>query len=68
MTFKEAYKAMNEGKKVKRPGFKGYYFLDPETGVLIVNTGEENKKYGNLNILMKNIIKDDWEVIEEGDK
>ena len=66
MTFKEAYKCMNQGKKVKRPCFKGYYYLDPETGTLIINNGQEEKKYGNFNTLVKNVIKDDWEVVNEG--
>ena len=64
MSFAEAYKCMQEGKKIRRPSFKGYWFISPETGVITINTGDKNITYGNLNITIKNCLANDWEVVE----
>lgn len=65
MSFEDAYKAMQEGKKVKRPNFKGYWYLNPETGVATVNLGDKEITYGNLNVTIKNCAATDWVVVEE---
>lgn len=64
MPFSEAYKHMLEGKRIRRPSFKGYWYLSPETGALIINIGDDKEiKYGNLDVTVKNCIANDWEVV-----
>lgn len=58
MNFKEAYSKLLEGKKIRRKGWKDYYFLD------------ENNIYFANRILVEcicveSILADDWEVVEE---
>lgn len=65
MTFSEAYKEMLKGKKIKRKGFKGYWFLNPETGVFTINLPNgKNIIYGKLGLLIQNITQSDWEIID----
>jgi hypothetical protein len=67
MTFKEAYAAMLAGKKVTRPVFKGYWFIDPKTlGVVIHLASGKDITYGKLDITVRNTLCDDWvEFIDE---
>lgn len=66
MDFKEAYKMMKDGKKVCRPNFKGYWFIDSENGELKVFTATgKTISYGKLDISIKNVIHDDWEEYKE---
>lgn len=64
MSFADAYKAMQEGKKIRRPSFKGYWYISPETGTLLINIGDKEISYGNLNITVKNCLANDWEIVE----
>ena len=65
MPFAEAYKHMLEGKRIRRPSFKGYWYLSPETGALIINIGDgKDIKYGNLDVTVKNCLANDWEVVD----
>lgn len=65
MNFADAYKEMVKGKKIKRPNFKGYWFIDPETGVTTIHLADGKEiTYGNLNITVKNCAANDWEVVE----
>lgn len=66
MNFADAYKEMVKGKKVRRPIFKGYWFIDPEKGVVSIHLANgKDITYGNLNITVKNCAANDWEVVEE---
>jgi hypothetical protein len=66
MNFAEAYKAMTEGKKVRRPGFKGYWAINPEDGQPYIHLADgKDISYGKLGITMKNAAATDWEVVSE---
>jgi len=75
MKFLEALAEMKQGKKARRHGFKDYYFINPENGEFTIHlvrydkkaktTSEKNITYGQLGLLVNNIEKDDWEIIEE---
>jgi hypothetical protein len=75
MSFQEAYKEMVAGKKVRRHGFKGYYYIDAETGAFTIHlvkfdkatktTTEKDITYGQLSLLVRNVVCNDWEVVEE---
>lgn len=66
MSFAEAWKEMVAGKKVRRPNFKGYWYINPENGLMTINLGDDKKEitYGNLNITAKNCAANDWVVVE----
>ena len=72
MNFTEAYKEMLAGKRVKRPSFKGYWFIDSETGLVTIhlaatknNPVEKDITYGKLDITIKNCAAEDWEVVKD---
>ena len=71
MTFTDAYKEMIAGKKIRRHGFKGYWYISPETGLVTIhlagtkaNPVEKDITYGKLDITIKNCAASDWEVVE----
>ena len=37
MKFNEAYAEMAKGKKITRPAFKGFWFIDPVKGKLTIH-------------------------------
>ena len=63
MKFKEAYIKMLEGKKIKRPCFEGYWYIDGADGKFKIKlkNGEIIDK-GELNITLINALAEDWEV------
>lgn len=66
MNFAEAYKEMQAGKKVKRPGFKGYWAINPEDGQAYIHLQDgKDISYGKLDITIKNAAATDWEVVED---
>lgn len=66
MTFSEAYKEMLQGKKIKRPFFKGYWFIDQENGIFTIHLADgKNITYGKLDLTVKNCLATDWEVVED---
>lgn len=69
MKFNEAYAEMMKGKKIARPAFKGYWFIDPENGKFSIHlANEKNITYGQLELTIKNCLAEDWYVIEEPEK
>lgn len=63
MKFKEAYVKMLEGKKVKRPCFKGHWFIDGVDGKLKIRLKDGNViETGDLELAVKNTLAEDWEV------
>ena len=67
MNFKEAYKAMQEGKKVRRKGWIGYWFIEDEKVKIHLKDG--NIKFNNFTQeTIANTLEEDWEVVEEGKK
>ena len=66
MSFTEAFKEMIAGKKIRRPSFKGYWFIDQETGIVTIQL-ESGKDitYGKLDITIRNCVANDWEVVSD---
>lgn len=66
MSFAEAYKEMLAGKKVRRAGFGGYWFINPEDGIFMIHlpNGKEIT-YGKLDLTVKSCAANDWEVVED---
>ncbi len=66
MTFKKAYDLMKQGRKVKRPGWKGYWFIDPTTDMLTIHLASgENIIAGEFKMTIENTLADDWVVLED---
>lgn len=67
MNFKEAYKAMQEGKKVRRKGWIGYWFIEDDNVKIHLKDG--NIKFNNFSQeTITNTLEEDWEVVEEENK
>ena len=65
MPFKEAYQKMLEGKKIARPCFKGYWFIDGITGLLVIHLADGREIIdGLLDHTVRNTLADDWQVLE----
>ena len=65
MNFTEAYAEMKNGKKVRRPFFKGYWYINQEDGKFTIHL--ENGKeitYGNLGLTAKSCAATDWVIVE----
>lgn len=66
MEFKDAFKLMQEGKWVRRPVFRGYWFIDPESGIFSIKLSSGKViQYGKLDITVKNIMENDWEEVDK---
>lgn len=61
MPFKEAYKLMKAGLKVKRPGWQGYWYIDQLTDKLTIHlaNGKEITN-GDLGMTVSNTLANDW--------
>lgn len=63
MKFKQAYREMSKGKKIRRPGWGGYLFIEDgklKTSEILENNFNEET--------ITNALADDWEVVEEKKK
>lgn len=66
MNFKEAYEKMREGKKIKRPDWKGYWFIDSKDNKFKIKlAGGEIKENKFTQETIKNTAANDWEIVEE---
>lgn len=65
LTFKKAYMKMVEGKKIARPSFEGFWYIDSFDGKMKIHD-----RFGNtlervdMTITVINTLANDWEVIE----
>lgn len=67
MKFKQAYREMTKGKKIKRPGWGGYWFI--EDGKVKIKSKTSEILENNFNEEdITNALADDWEVVEEKKK
>lgn len=67
MNFKEAYKAMQEGKKVRRKEWKGYWFIEDDKVKIQLKDG--NIKFNNFTQeTIANTLAEDWEIVKEKKK
>lgn len=65
MKFSEAYLEMLKGKKIKRPCFKGYWYIDGVLGKLVIHlASDEEIIEGDLNLTVQNCMAEDWEVVK----
>lgn len=64
MKFKQAYREMSKGKKIKRPGWEGYWFIEDGKVKIKLKTSEILENNFNEETIT-NIFTDDWEVVEE---
>lgn len=62
MDFKKAYNLMLEGKRISRPCFKGYWYIDGVTGEFKIHLkdGDEITE-GNLGHTVLNTLATDWD-------
>ena len=64
MNFKEAYKEMLKGKKVRRHAWKGYWFI--EDNKIKIHLKDGNTIFDNFTQeTITNTLQEDWEVVEE---
>lgn len=64
MTFKEAYEKMLKGKKVRRPGWKGYWWIEDDKVFAKNNSWDApQKRFSQVDIA--HTAADDWEVVEK---
>lgn len=67
MNFKQAYQEMLNGKKIKRPGWGGYWFIEDGKVKIKLKTGKIIENDFNQETIT-NTLADDWEVINEEKK
>lgn len=64
MNFKDAYKEMLKGKKVRRHAWKGYWFI--EDNKIKIHLKDGNTIFDNFTQeTITNTLQEDWEVVEE---
>lgn len=67
MKFSEAYNEMLKGNKIARAGWKGYWYIHPQTGEPIIHlaSGEELVNTSdNLKQTIENTLAEDWYVTD----
>ena len=67
MNFKQAYQEMLKGKKIKRPGWGSYWFIEDGKVKIKLKTGKIIENDFNQETIT-NTLADDWEVINEEKK
>lgn len=66
MKFFDAYCEMLKGKKIARPGMKGYWYISGLTGQLTIVLGDGSElTKGLLDVTVINSLAEDWFVVEE---
>ena len=69
MNFKDAFKAMKAGGKVKLPSWGGYWYWDDEKQTIIMHTkdGEELdiRETQRVEYTLGNILSDEWVIADE---
>lgn len=66
MKFGQAYVEMLKGKRITRPYFEGWWYINGVTGKFTIHlqNGDEITE-GNLGHMISNVIAEDWMVVEE---
>lgn len=64
LPFKKAFMRMVEGKKISRPCFKGYWFMNHDSKIVIHTRYDQEIKVGDITNTVINTLANDWEVIE----
>lgn len=68
MNFKEAYKAMQEGKKVRIKTENGYFYYRKNMKRIYHHISEKCFDLPTEEIAIENVLSNDWEVVEEEKK
>ena len=65
MNFRTAYIEMLLGRKIKRPCFKGYWYIDGVTGKLVIHMADGREvTEGDIGLSVQNSLACDWETVE----
>lgn len=65
MEFRLAYQKMLEGKKITRPCFKGYWYINGVTNQLTIHLGDGAEvTEGILDHTVRNTLATDWQVVD----
>jgi hypothetical protein len=65
MTFKDAWEKMLEGRFVRRPGWKGYWFIDCNGRLIMKLASGQYIMQGDFTQTIKNTFENDWEVVDD---
>ena len=66
MKFNEAYAEMLKGKKIKRPCFQGYWYIDGVSGKVVIHLANDTEiTKGDLTLTISNCLAEDWMVIND---
>lgn len=74
MNFKEAFKAMKNGAKIKLPGWGGYWYWDPEKETVMMQCRKQDSDQGELldiretqrvEYTLMNTQSEEWEIADE---
>lgn len=67
MKFKEAFKLMKEGQKVKLPSWGGYWYWDKETVMMHCKDGKvlDIRKTQTVDYTLGNVLSDEWVLADE---
>lgn len=69
MDFKQAFKEMKQGKKVKLPSWCGYWTYDSETDSIYIHCKEGNvlefRETDRLSYTLENVLSDEWIIADE---
>ena len=67
LTFKRAWFHMLNGKKVKRPSWKGYQVYENNTIMMYTMEGDviDIRDTQNVAYTFSNIVENDWQVVED---
>ena len=66
MKFNEAYLEMLKGKKIKRPCFEGYWYINGQTNQVTIHLKDGNEiTKGVISITVANCIAEDWVVLDD---
>lgn len=67
MNFERAYIEMLHGKKVRRAGWKGFWYLDKVTGKLVIHRADgfdvEDGAFSSVTV--QNTLAKDWQIVKE---
>lgn len=66
MKFIEAYNEMLKGKKITRPCFKGYWYINGTNGFVTIHCKDDSEiTEGFLTLTIQNTLAEDWQIYEE---
>ena len=65
MKFEQAYLQMLKGKKITRPCFEGHWYINGQTGEMVIHTSDgKDIREGKSGLTAINTLAEDWEVLK----